>query len=213
MWSIDEEYGQEQEGLEFQEEESDIYLDLMMSNNSSISDHPPDGIDFNHKCSTPMSGGNHVRGVAANVSSSSRSSLTQGQHLPSPPVPGSHNSSSSRSSMTDSHQLPSAPLPGSTHPSTSSDREASTFSLPGHLSGQSEVSSGSVSKACTCNCNCEQVSSRLQQLEQKLADLMTVQPQTPRSIPRKPPLSAQKHEHVGEGKRGDRLYGKFSFPF
>lgn len=115
--------------------------------------------------------------------------------------------------MTENCQLPSAPLPGSIHPSPSCESGSPSFSLPGHLSGQSEVFSGSTSKACTCNCNCEQFSFRLQQLEQKVDALMTVQPQTPNSIPRKPPLSVQKREHVNKGRRGNNFFGKFFFPF
>lgn len=201
-----EEQMQEQEELECQREEN--FLFLAMSDDDDV---PQTRNNSTHKCSTPVDVGNHVRSNES-IASSNHPDEAISQPLPSTPVPGSQESSSHRSSLNQSDQHSTTALPGSIHPSTSCDSGLSSVSLPRHLSDQSLVLSDSVSKASTCNCNCEQLASRLAQLEQKLDSLITVQPQTPNSIKRKPPLSVQKYEHIGKGTKNNRLFGKFPFP-
>ncbi|XP_026222758.1 uncharacterized protein LOC113166804 [Anabas testudineus] len=124
--------------------------------------------DFSSGVCPPSGNSLMTRGstpIAERNQSSSDSFQCTSQPLPSTPVPGSHNSSSC---LLEQHPFTS--LPDSTNP-PSCER--------------------SVSKVCSCNSRWEDFKSRLQLLEQKVVQIITVQPQTTKGIPRNPPLSAQ----------------------
>lgn len=122
------------------------------------------------------------------------------------------NSEPSKSSF--SLGLSASPLLCSTpDPPHYSESGHSSSSLPGHLSGRDQTSSGLGSTASTSNC--KGFASRLKLVEKRLdrlSTLMTAQRGTPNRMPL-PPASAQKGEHISKNKKGDRLYGKFFLSF
>nr|XP_046238930.1 uncharacterized protein LOC124055955 [Scatophagus argus] len=183
--------------------------------NSVPSDVLSSGISPVNRCSTPLPGQEVVRSDEEPFSSSEPREMTS---LSFPPTCESHTSSSISPLKKKSKEFFATALPGSIHSSRSSDSGHSSFILPGHLSGQAEVLSGQAevlsgpgSSVSTCSCHCQEFSSRLKQVEDRLDQLnhlLTAQQRTPNRIPSKPPTSAQKGEHIGKGKKGDRLYEK-----
>ncbi|XP_026168354.1 uncharacterized protein LOC113133723 [Mastacembelus armatus] len=144
----------------------------------------------------------HLSGQSEHLTASSNPHEITSQPLFSSPVPGFNKSSSSPL-----HQHPSIILPMSMNP-PSCESELPSSNLPGHLSGQNENLTGTMTKVCSCISHWEEFESRLQLLEQKMDRMMTVQPQTLKSLPWNPSLSAQKGEHIGKGKTSRCLFEK-----
>ncbi|XP_038550420.1 uncharacterized protein LOC119891063, partial [Micropterus salmoides] len=184
--AVSKELREEPEGLEYREEEE------ASSINSSSNNHLATGIHSAFQCSTPII---QRQDHDYNMSSSSDLPEHTGQLLFSTPVSGAQNSSAS-------NQIPSTALCASMPPP--SCETVMSFNLPGHLSGHSEHLTGSMSRDRMCYC--EQLDSRVQQLEKKVDSLMAMQQQTP--ILTKAPLSVQKSEHVGKGKKGACFFEK-----
>lgn len=189
--AVSEELREEPEGSEFREEEEALSI------NSTSTNHPVTGIHSAFQCPSPTP---QVKDRVHTLSSSNHPHQQIGQQFSSTPVSGAKNSSTS-------HQIPSTALCASMPPP--SRETVTSFNLPGHLSGHSHHSTGSMSRDCTSNW--EKLDSRLQQLEKKVECLMEIQQQKP--TPFKAPLSVQNSEHVGKGKKDSCFYGKLFILF